>query len=147
MKSVNLIFDGFQDVMLFEDGHLELPNGKRIDKPYASGQVRLPMGKGLPGRHVRLATLVAKHFVPNPDDNDFIGYKDGDRMNCSADNLMWIPNKARVNHELFLECRSQVIDLHVKGHDKKYIISKVNLNLNVINRIIDEFEETVKQAP
>lgn len=147
MKSVNLKFDGFMDVMLFADGHLELPNGKRIDKPYATGQVYLPQGKGLPGRHVRLATLVAKHFVPNPSEFNFIGYKDGNRLNCSADNLEWKPGKDRIVHELYLEYRAKCIDMHVRGYSKRDIVSALNINLNVLNEILDEFEASVKQAP
>ena len=38
---------------------------------------------------MRLKYLVAKAFVPNPDNLPFVKEKDGDCQNCRADNLFW----------------------------------------------------------
>ena len=38
---------------------------------------------------VRIHTLVARAFVPNPEGYRYVRHKDGDRMNCRADNLEW----------------------------------------------------------
>ena len=40
-------------------------------------------------RCMRLKNLVAKAFVPNPDNLPFVKEKDGDQKNCRADNLVW----------------------------------------------------------
>ena len=42
-------------------------------------------------RHnVRVAYLVAKAFVPNPEGLQGQSYKDGDKANCKANNLIWV---------------------------------------------------------
>jgi len=39
-----------------------------------------------------LPRLVAQHFVSNPDECICVYHKDGNRQNCHAWNLIWIPN-------------------------------------------------------
>ena len=45
------------------------------------------------GKHSGLADMVAKYFVPKPNDliNKYtaIGFHDGNSNNCAADNLYW----------------------------------------------------------
>ena len=41
----------------------------------------------------RVHTLVAQAFVPNPEGLIYVRHKDGDRMNCRADNLVWFAKK------------------------------------------------------
>ena len=36
-----------------------------------------------------LAKLVAEHFIDNPDNCKCVNYKDGNKLNCAADNLEW----------------------------------------------------------
>ncbi|MBK3518913.1 hypothetical protein [Carboxylicivirga marina] len=40
-------------------------------------------------REVRVARMVALYFLPNPHRLNVIGFKDGDKTNCKADNLQW----------------------------------------------------------
>lgn len=44
----------------------------------------------LNGHAVRVAYLVAKAFVPNPERLQGQSYKDGDKANCKANNVIWI---------------------------------------------------------
>lgn len=37
--------------------------------------------------------LVATHFVENPNNYSFIGFKDGDRKNIKASNLVWVKSQ------------------------------------------------------
>ena len=36
-----------------------------------------------------LSLLVARAFIPNPNGYKFINFKDGDSLNCRADNMEW----------------------------------------------------------
>ena len=38
----------------------------------------------------RLALLVAKSFIPNPENKDYVYHANKDLLNCRADNLFWI---------------------------------------------------------
>ena len=44
----------------------------------------------LKGKRIRVAKAVAHAFVPNPDQLQYQGYKDGNKDNCRADNIEWI---------------------------------------------------------
>lgn len=44
----------------------------------------------LKGKSMRVAKAVAHAFVPNPDQLQYQGYKDGNKDNCRADNIEWI---------------------------------------------------------
>lgn len=41
------------------------------------------------GRWCELSHMVASHFVENPLNFNYVGYRDGDCYNCDADNLFW----------------------------------------------------------
>lgn len=40
-----------------------------------------------------VAELVAMAFIPNPDNYEFVNFKDGDKKNVHQDNLYWSPTK------------------------------------------------------
>lgn len=51
---------------------------------------------GITGRgSVSVAQLVARTFVPNPDNLPYVGYLDGNRSNVDASNLYWTDKKKR----------------------------------------------------
>lgn len=89
-------------------------NGK-LRKPYPmikkAGQKYLIVTMG--AKRYALASLVAKHFVANPDRHRNLGFKDRDRMNCEASNLYWMSDKA-----FYKYCR---LDAHQStGRKKKF---------------------------
>lgn len=43
-------------------------------------------------KYVRVHTLVAKTFIPNPYGLPQIDHKDGNKLNCNANNLEWVTN-------------------------------------------------------
>lgn len=68
-------------------------NGYRRMKPNANnhGQVFIMLSeKGEMPRSEMLCMLVARAFVDNPNNYKHIRFKDGNPLNCRADNLEWI---------------------------------------------------------
>jgi len=151
MKVVDLRHRGFINTKLREDGTVICWNGREINRPYPSGQVYIPWGPKMGGTYVNLAKLVAEEFVPNPYDYDYVMHIDGDKFNCRADNLMWVkkkPRSRRLNAEEFLKVRTRIIDLYVtKGMKAHQIAPYVPLSIPAVQKIIDEFEEMLKDCP
>jgi hypothetical protein len=46
----------------------------------------------------RVHRLVAKEFIPNPQDKRCVHHKDFNKMNCGASNLEWCTDKENVNY-------------------------------------------------
>lgn len=53
---------------------------------------------------VTVARLVALKYVPKPPDKKYVGYRDGNRYNNNADNLVWDTNEEKFH----------------RGYNKKY---------------------------
>lgn len=42
------------------------------------------------GKTIMVGKEVAKAFVPNPENYKYISFKDGNKLNCHADNIEWV---------------------------------------------------------
>ncbi|MFW5411600.1 HNH endonuclease [Aerococcus urinaeequi] len=56
--------------------------------------------------------LIAKHFIPNPDNKPFINHIDGNRANNSIKNLEWVTNEENVRHAV----RTGLFDIKGENH-------------------------------
>lgn len=147
MRSVSLSSEGFENVTLWENGLVELPNGRKIEVPYATGQVSLPMAKGFGSKSVSLARLVAKYFLDNPEGHTQIGFKNGNKLDCNYQNLEWVPKRLRSTRQQMTVRRGAVIALYVAGKSREEIIAETGINLNDLNQLIHEFEVDIQNAP
>jgi hypothetical protein len=79
---------------------------------YYKGQMKILLRK--PGRAVKVrirqggitkelgvATLLAQAFLPNPHHYSRIIFKDGNKHNCTLDNIQWVSNREFVRRNLF----------------------------------------------
>ena len=68
--------------------------------------------------------LVAKAFVPNPNNKPCVNHKDGDKMNNKADNLEWVTLSENTQHAIKTLNRGKsnraVIRVNGAGERKQY---------------------------
>lgn len=50
-----------------------------------------------------LHRIIAKAFIPNPENKRCVNHKDADKLNNSLDNLEWCTNKENTRHAMSLE--------------------------------------------
>lgn len=87
---------GFFGYSLFSDGSFYSKCGVELKPKYdtsESGIIRFYVNsKYLP---LSVAKMIATAFVPNPDRFDAINFKDYNKRNCAASNLIWAPAQQR----------------------------------------------------
>ena len=62
---------------------------------YLKVNMRNDMGET---KNVKVHRLVAKYFIPNPDNKPCVNHKDFNRCNNHVDNLEWVTHKENSDH-------------------------------------------------
>ena len=80
---------------VFEDGEIYNHHTRKYLKfSIDCGYYRCRVGKTRVFKH----QLIAKAFVPNPDDLPQINHIDGNKLNNDAENLEWVSSSANIKH-------------------------------------------------
>lgn len=89
MRQVDI--KGFEDYQITDDGRVWSKKSNKWMKTRLNkdGYPRISFHKGDKVLTLMIHQLVAKHFVPNPDNLPIINHKDENPMNNNADNLEW----------------------------------------------------------
>lgn len=61
-------------------------------------QVSRRTGEGQKSYHIRVHTLYAHCFIPNPNNYKYVNHIDSDKLNNSIENLEWCTNSYNVKH-------------------------------------------------
>jgi len=79
-------------------GHVR--RGNKILKPVLMNTGYLSHGLSQSGKqkHHNIHRLVAKAFIPNPDNKGFVNHKDGKKTNNRVDNLEWMTFSENCQH-------------------------------------------------
>jgi hypothetical protein len=83
INKLGLVYNGAKDKFL-----CPVYNG------YLNVTLQLPDKRFKP---VTLHVIVAKLFVPNPDNKPFVNHKDGIKFNPFAENLEWVTHQENIN--------------------------------------------------
>lgn len=64
------------------------------------GYVMAFLYNGVSRKCIKVHRIVAKHFIPNPENLKEINHKDGNKANNSIENLEWCTRSENINHAL-----------------------------------------------
>jgi hypothetical protein len=128
-------FKAYNKYDVYEDGRIFSNNLKVFMSPFLDTQKRyLYIDLFIDGKKERWAIhrLVAKMFVPNPNNLNVVGHIDADTLNNNADNLKWITQKENI-HQSYLDSGVDA----VRNFNECYIVTS--------NGIIGEFK-SIREA-
>ncbi len=83
-------------------GEIRNKKTNRILKAWSTerGYPRVDLCKDGNKKPYRIHRLVAKHFVPNPQNKTYVNHKDGNKKNNKANNLEWCTAKENTAHAI-----------------------------------------------
>jgi hypothetical protein len=87
------IIGGAYNSHMFRKGTIRKPQPKGY-----SGYVGLSLSKDGKYENVYIHRLVAKAFIPNPDNLPEVNHKDENKKNNRADNLEWVTTQENINY-------------------------------------------------
>lgn len=80
-------------------GRKRFRNGMKLNPDIApNGYYRVTLAKNGKKTQKYLHRLLAEHFIDNPSNLPQVNHKDGNKMNCSLNNLEWVNAKENVIH-------------------------------------------------
>lgn len=62
------------------------------------GYLRVRIHTSFKNRYLSVHRLVAKAFIPNPENKPQVNHKDGNKLNNDVSNLEWVTPKENINH-------------------------------------------------
>ena len=94
--------DGYDNYSVSDDGRIRNDKSGRIKATSHESKGRLYRQVGLYsngiGKTHSIHRLVAKAFIPNPNNMVEVNHKDGNPENNNADNLEWCTHKENIEH-------------------------------------------------
>lgn len=98
-KKVNLFGSEYY---VYKNGDIKNAKSKRKLKPYLSSgnylYIIVATNKGKRKHHIRVHRLVAKAFIPNPNNYKCVNHIDGNKLNNNVDNLEWCDYSQNIKH-------------------------------------------------
>ena len=88
------IIDGNKNIFISSFGRVKYSNGIIGNGYKFSGYLGISIG----GKNYKTHQIVAKVFLPNPNNKLVINHKDGNKLNPKLDNLEWNSHKENSNH-------------------------------------------------
>ena len=87
---------------IVKKGNKKVPSkvSGQLISPYVGtdGYLRVDMSRNGNRRHEKLHSIIAKTFIPNPDNKETVNHIDENKLNNTVSNLEWMTNAENVNY-------------------------------------------------
>jgi len=99
MNEIWKYIDGYDNrYQISNTGKVKNLLGERVLSISNCGYVRVGLCKNSKIKQESIHRLVAKYFIPNIDNKQFVNHKDGNKLNNSVENLEWVTLSENMKH-------------------------------------------------
>lgn len=139
---------------ILSDGNIVLQDGRlatlqKDAKGYLRWQAHLGTRNGVCTEKVH--RVIARHFIPNPENKPQVNHIDGDKTNNDVSNLEWCDNEQNMEHavknglvdnssKVMDELGGQIAEAVIEGYVIKEIAKKNGVSERTIRRRVWEFK-------
>jgi len=92
------IIEEFPDYKVSKDGKIYTTKRKKVMKTFRASYTRVKLFKNGKPKMRFVHTLVAKAYIPNPENKSLVNHKNGDRHDNRVENLEWMTHKENAQH-------------------------------------------------
>ena len=117
-------------------GFVKGPKGHILSGSITNGYYRIGLYNGKNKKYEFVHRIVAKTFIPNPENKPIINHKDGNKLNNNIDNLEWCTQQENVIHARdVLKISYQTDAAHEARKQKIKIIDIITKEEQIFNSI------------
>ena len=80
--------------------------------------------------HMSTHRLVAKHFIPNPNNKPFVNHIDGNKLNNNVENLEWVTHEENMQHAV----RTGLLNNKGNNHPRNKLTDKEVYQIRELHR-------------
>lgn len=115
------------DRVVLTKAGISVPHAGRVLKLYDNGKGHLCATLGTRSQSKAVSRLVAKTFVPNPDNKPQVNHIDGNTHNNSVRNLEWVTNS-----ENMLHCTRYLGKKRLEGHNQAKLTTEAVEDMKIV---------------
>lgn len=123
--------------------------GKILKQQHRGSQYRFVVIKNTQGHFVPkdVHRLVAKAFVPNPENKPQVNHKDGNRINNNVFNLEWVTAKENMRHAFDTGLINKETQIAAHQYNARPVIMKKNKKIIKTFNSLKEASRYTKTSP
>lgn len=123
-----------KDRYVIRNGRKSFVKGQMLKQFMAKGYMRVALYNGdrCSRKQFQVHVLVAKHFIPNPNDFPIVNHKDENKQNNKWDNLEWCTKKYNANYGTCIKRRVEHQDWNEIAAKQSKEVLQYDLNMNLV---------------
>ena len=90
---------GYENYLIYPDGRVYSKKNNIFLKPFMCGTKYYHVSLKNDHNHYKIHRLVAKHYIPNPENKPFVDHIDRNTLNNDISNLRWVTHLENMNNQ------------------------------------------------